>query len=105
MSFELQVNTWLLKITFLNDHLKRINVNKKNFVHLFSKSSLAIYMVVEELSNCCDYFFILSGFIDFLGKAFYYVDFSIFLGRQCKHNKFVSFVAIKRYLNGYSLQY
>ena len=101
MSFKLQVNTWLHKVAFLNDHMKRINVNKKNFVNLFSKYSLAIYMLVEELSNRCDYFLSLSGFTDLLGKEFSYVDFSIFLWRQCKHNNLVSFVAIKRYLNGY----
>ena len=103
MSFELQVNTWLHIITFLNDHLKRINVNKKNFVNLFSKFSLAIYVLVEELSNHCDYFLSLSEFTDLLGKAFSHLDFSIFLWRQCKHNNLVSFVAIKRYLNGNSL--
>ena len=77
MSFESQVNTWLHKVAFLNDHLKHINVNKKNFVNLFSKSSLAIYMFVEELSNRCDYFLSLSRFTDLLGKAFSYVDFNI----------------------------
>ena len=52
----------LLHSVFSNDHLKHKTINKTTCT---MSSAL-----VEELSNCYDYFLRLSGFPDLFGKVF-----------------------------------
>ena len=61
-----------------------------------------MYTLVEELSNCSDYFLRLSGFPDLFGKAFLIpFKFSLldssttFLQEQCKLNSSISFFIIE----------
>ena len=62
MSLKFVVNSLPTQCFFTN-HLKHKTVNKTTGKSIFSISSPAISTLVEELSNCYDYFLRLSGSI------------------------------------------
>ena len=50
------------------DHLNHKTVNKATY--RMPQSSTAMGILVEKLSNCCNYFLRLLGFPDLYGKVF-----------------------------------
>ena len=68
-----------------------LHSKQTNLENALRKSSPTMCTLVEELSNCFDYFLRLSGFHDLFGKLFlitfefYSFDFSTtFLREECK---------------------
>ena len=55
---------------FFHTSLEIQKRKQNNLKNALSKSSLKIYILVEELSNCYDYFLRLLGFPNLFGKVF-----------------------------------